>query len=126
MSKDKKLKVFLIEDARNIRSVLMDELQQSGQIEVVGYAEDESNALDQLRSEEWDVAIIDIGLRNGNGLAVLAGLTRDGKTYGKRIVFTNSPSVTLQSRSIALGAERFFDKSRDLDVLVIHIEAMLL
>lgn len=125
MSIDKKLKVFLIEDARRIRSVLVDALQQTGQIEVIGFAEDERDALDQLRSTEWDVAIVDIGLREGNGLGVLAGLKCDAKTYGKRFVFTNSPSVALQTRSMALGADGFFDKARDLDVLVTQIQAML-
>ncbi|MES2070534.1 MAG: response regulator [Pseudomonadota bacterium] len=121
----KKLKVFLIEDAIRIRSVLIDILQQTGDIEVIGYAENEKDALNQLRSKEWDVAIVDIGLREGNGLAVLAGLKSDAKAYGRRLVFTSNPSLALKARTMALGAEAFFDKSRDMDVLVNHIQAMV-
>jgi two-component system OmpR family response regulator len=125
MSIDKKLKVFLIEDAGKIRATLIELLQQTGRIEVVGYAESEREALDQLRSTDWDAAIVDIGLREGSGLGVLAGLKRDARTYGKRFVFTNSPSVALQLRSIALGADGFFDKSRDLESLVDRLQALL-
>ncbi|GGC76153.1 response regulator [Undibacterium terreum] len=124
MNIEKKLKVFLIEDAIKIRSVLIDILQQTGDIEVVGYAENEKDALNQLRSQEWDVAIVDIGLREGNGLAVLAGLKSDAKAYGKRLVFTSNPSTALKARTLALGAEAFFDKSRDMDVLVNHIQGL--
>ncbi|MFZ6647381.1 response regulator [Undibacterium sp. TJN25] len=125
MNIDKKLKVFLIEDAIKIRSVLIDILQQSGEIEVIGFAENEKDALSQLRSKEWDVAIVDIGLREGNGLAVLAALKSDARPYGKRLVFTSNPSTALKARTLALGAEAFFDKSRDMDILVNHIHSMV-
>ncbi len=120
----KKLKVFLIEDAIKIRSVLIDILQQTGDIEVVGYAENEKDAVNQLRSKEWDVAIVDIGLREGNGLAVLAALKSDARTYGKRLVFTSNPSTALKARTLALGADAFFDKARDMDILIGHIQSM--
>jgi len=48
MNIEKKLKVFLIEDAIKIRSVLIDILQQTGGIEVIGFAESEKDALNQL------------------------------------------------------------------------------
>ncbi len=101
-------------------------LQQTGHVEIIGFAEDESDALLQLREKEWDVAIVDIRLREGSGLGVLAALKRDSRAYGKRFVFTNSPSAALQHRSLALGADGFFDKSRDLDVLVSQLKAMLI
>src|SRR5258708_2490890 len=114
----KKLNVFLIEDASKIRSVLSEILQQTGEIEVIGFAEEESDALNQLRRKEWDVAIVDIGLRQGSGLGVLAGLKGDARNYGKRFVFTSTPSTALRIRSMSLGADGFFDKSRDLYELV--------
>ena len=125
MDSDKKLKVFLIEDASRIRTTLIELLQETGCIEVIGFAEDEGDALHQLRSKDWDAAIVDIGLRMGSGLGVLEGLKRDSKAYGKRFVFTNSPSAALQNRSLALGADGFFDKSRDLNELVTQLTALL-
>ena len=124
MEKGQKLKVFLIEDAVKIRSILIEILQQTGNVEIVGFADSEKDALNQLRSQEWDVVIVDITLREGNGLGVLAGLKKDDKPYGKRLVFTNSASLALKDRALALGAEGFFDKSRDMDSLIDHIHAL--
>jgi two-component system OmpR family response regulator len=124
MDVDNKLKVFLIEDGSQIRSILIELLQRTGCIEIIGFADGESDALNQLRSKEWDVVIVDIGLNEGSGLGVLAGLRHDCKQYGKRFVFTNSPSPALKASSIALGADEFFDKSRDLNVLVGRLQAM--
>jgi DNA-binding NarL/FixJ family response regulator len=121
---DNKLKVFLIEDVARIRAILIEILQRSGEIDVVGFAEGQTDALNQLRSTEWDVAIVDISLRDGNGLAILSNLQRDGKSYGERIVFTCNPSTEMKARSLALGASAFFDKSRDMDSLVRHIQGI--
>jgi DNA-binding NarL/FixJ family response regulator len=121
---DKKLKVFLIEDARSIRSILIDILQQDDKIEVIGFADGEVDALNKLRTLEWDVAIIDIRLREGSGLGVLEGLKKDAREYGKRFVFTSNPSSALKLRTTALGAEGFFDKSRDLNLLITYLQTI--
>jgi len=125
MSLHKKLKVFLIEDAHRVRAVLTAILQENAQIEVVGFAENEKDALNELRSREWDVVIVDIGLREGNGLGVLAGLSSDARPYGKRLVFTSNASHALKARSMALGADGFFDKATDTGLLVSYIRQML-
>lgn len=124
MTPPKKLRIFLIEDAPKIRAMLMEILQHEEQIEVIGYAESETDALIQLRSRDWDVAIVDIGLRQGNGLGVLAGLKKDQKQYGTRLVFTSSSNAALAARTRALGAEGIYDKSRDINSLISHLQQM--
>jgi DNA-binding NarL/FixJ family response regulator len=125
MDLQNKLKVFLIEDAPRVRAVLTDILQENSWIEVIGFAENENDALQELRSREWDVAIIDIELKQGNGLGVLAGLKKDSRQYGKRLVFTSNPNHVLRARTLALGADGFYDKSTDIGVLVSRIRDML-
>ncbi len=119
-----KLKIFLIEDAASIRAILIDVLQQTGMIDVIGHAEAQVDALQQLRALEWDVAIVDISLREGNGLGVLAGLQGDARNYGQRVVFTASPSAELTTRSLALGACQLFDKASDMDQMVSFIRGV--
>lgn len=118
------LKVFLIEDAPRIRSVLIEILQSTGKVEIVGCAESQQEALYQLRAIEWDVAIVDIALREGSGLSVLDALQNDARLYGPRLVLTNHPSSALKSRALALGAAAFFDKSREMDDLVSRVQSM--
>lgn len=125
MDLQNKLKVFLIEDAPQVRAVLTDILQENGRIEVVGFAESENDALKELRSQEWDVAIVDIELKQGNGLGVLAGLKKDSRKYGRRLVFTSNTNQVLKARTLSLGADGFYDKSTDIGRLVSCIRDML-
>lgn len=118
------LKVFLIEDAERIRSLLIEILESTGKIEIAGFAEGQTDALRQLREIAWDVAIVDIALREGSGLAVLDALKKDGRSYGARLVFTNHPSTALRDRSLALGADAFFDKSREMEQLIERVQEM--
>ncbi len=118
------LKVFLVEDAPSIRSQLIEILHSSINIEVVGYADGQREALQQLRTTQWDVAIIDIGLRDGNGLAILEALKKDQTAYGPCIVFSNYPGQTLKARALALGAMNFFDKSREIGELIDCVKRM--
>ncbi|MES2047742.1 MAG: response regulator [Pseudomonadota bacterium] len=117
------LKIFIIEDAPSIRSQLIETLQSYANIKVVGFADGQREALQQLRTIEWDMAIVDIGLRDGNGLAILEALQKDQVTYGLRIVFSNYPSPALKARCLALGAIDFFDKSREFSELIDCVKA---
>lgn len=118
------LKVFIVEDAPNIRTQLIEILQSSADIEVIGYADGQHEALLQLRTVQWDLAIVDISLRNGNGLAILEELKKDQATYGLRIVFSNYPSPALKARSLDLGAIGFFDKTREFGELIDCVQAL--
>jgi DNA-binding NarL/FixJ family response regulator len=125
MTPHKKLKVFLIEDAPRIRAILMEVLQSHEDIDVIGYAENETDAVRDLRSIEWDLAIIDIALKQGNGLGVLEALSKDNKTYGKRVVFSGDASPVLKKRIHDLGAEGLFDKASDMDKLLHYVETIM-
>jgi DNA-binding NarL/FixJ family response regulator len=125
MSRDKKLRVFLIEDAPRIRAILMEVLQSHQGIDVIGYAENETDAVRDLRSIEWDLAIVDIALKQGNGLGVLEALNKDNRQYGKRIVFSGDASPLLKKRVQALGADGVFDKASDMDGLLHYVETIM-
>lgn len=119
----KNIKVFLIEDAPKIRAILIEVLLQNN-IEVVGYAENQSDALAYLRNNEWDVVIVDISLKAGSGMGVLEVLNNDNKQYGKRVVFSGDASPLLKKRALALGADEVFEKSKDIDKLLEYVESL--
>ena len=52
-------------------------------------------------------------------------MKNDPREYGKRLVFSDNPSAALKGRAMALGAGGFFDKARDIGLLVSHIQQML-
>ena len=113
------LKTLLVEDSAVLRETLIEALEEMAPIQVVASAADEAEAMQQLREHTVDVAIIDVFLRTGSGLAVLAA----AKTMGHQatlIVFSNFTNATMRARCAELGAARVFDKSNDIDELIAY------
>jgi len=107
------LRVLLIEDSPIIRSRLVEALSEIPNVEVMGQAENESDALVLLRHNKWDVVVLDLQLRGGTGLGVLKGIGGIRTPGAKVIVFTNYAFPQYRDRSMSLGADYFFDKARE-------------
>jgi DNA-binding NarL/FixJ family response regulator len=107
------LHVFLVEDSPIIRERLTESLSTPGRIEVVGHADTEHGAVAALKSTEWDVLVLDLQLKQGTGLGVLKALAGAKPAGAKVIVLTNYAIPQFRDRSVALGADFFFDKSRE-------------
>jgi two-component system, OmpR family, response regulator len=113
------LKTFLIEDSPVIRQNLISTLEDLTAVRVVGFAEDEAQAVQVLsdRSRIIDLVILDVVLREGTGLGVLrrAEVRRVGRIF---VVLSNYATVEVRARAMGLGAARVFDKSREIDALL--------
>lgn len=108
------LRVVLVEDSSVLRERLSESLTTPGVVEIVAYADTEAAALETLLSREWDAVVLDLQLREGNGLGVLRGLRREGsQNNGTIIVLTNYAFPQYRAKSEQLGANYFLDKSRD-------------
>ena len=69
-----------------------------------------------LQGQSWDAAVLDLQLKKGTGLGVLKALRGTTRPPGARvIVFTNYAFPQYRERSLALGADYFFDKSREFE-----------
>src|SRR5882724_6205104 len=65
------MKILIVDDHPVVREGLAMHLAMQPDLEVCGEAEDVPGALDLLASTRPDVAIIDISLKNGNGLELI-------------------------------------------------------
>jgi DNA-binding NarL/FixJ family response regulator len=111
--KDSKLRVVIVEDSPIIRARLAETLSEIPNLEIVGQAESESDAL-SLLGGEWDAVVLDLQLRQGTGLGVLKKLRQGGRpSHTKVIVFTNYAFPQYRDRSFSFGADFFFDKARE-------------
>ena len=109
-----KLRIVIVEDSAIIRARLAESLTEIPNLEIVGLAETEQEAVTLLRDSDWDAAILDLQLKKGTGLGVLKALSLAPKpVHGKVIVFTNYAFPQYRERSLTLGADYFFDKSRE-------------
>ena len=107
------LRVLLIEDSPLIRERLFESLVDPGRIEIVGEADTEQAAVALLSSAPWDVLVLDLQLKHGTGLGVLRSLISQRAPEAKVIVLTNYAFPQYRAKSLALGADFFFDKSRE-------------
>ena len=113
------LRIYLVEDNLLIRENLTSTLTEMVGTEFVGWAEGERVAIDWLtqNAELWDVAIVDLFLKQGNGLGVV-GACRTRAAGKKLVVLTNYATPAVRDRCMALGADAVFDKSNDIEKLV--------
>ena len=80
-------------------------------------AEADACAWMDSRTNGCDVAIIDMFLRGGSGLGVLAHM-RGYEYPPRRVVLTNYATPDMRRRCRALGADAVFDKSTEIEELV--------
>lgn len=123
----KQLKTFLVEDNAMIREGLISTLEELAPVVVAGTAEDESSAVAWLSSadehHQVDLVVIDIFLKSGSGLGVLRRVNALGLNC-KLVVLTNYATDDMREKCLALGATHVFDKSNDIDALILYCNNM--
>jgi DNA-binding NarL/FixJ family response regulator len=108
------LRVFLVEDLPVVRNRIVESLGEIDGLEVAGFAEGEESALSWLGSNHCDVLILDLELRQGNGLGVLRALaSADAGPGPTKIVYSNHASANIRRVAVQLGASYFLDKTLD-------------
>lgn len=114
-----KFRAYIVEDSPMIRDNLIETLQELALVEPVGVAETEQEGKRWLSQNDgfWDLAIVDLFLREGSGLNILEAC-RDRKPYQKIVVLSNHATNDVRWRCAQLGADAVFDKSTEIDALV--------
>ena len=113
------LKAFIVEDSPVIRENLVAALEEMAPIEVVGTADDETTAVQWLDGHDCDLAVVDIFLKTGSGLGVLKAASSSGKPM-KLVVLSNYATPDMRRKCLELGADRVFDKSNEIDALILY------
>lgn len=115
------LKVYLVEDNEVMREHLVSSLADEANIEWVGAAETEAEAKDWMERnpEGWDLAILDLFLREGTGAGVLRHC-RARSEHQDVLVMTNYPISSLLTHCRLLGANAIYDKSTELGDLIAY------
>jgi len=114
-----RLKTYIVEDNPTIRENLIGTLEELACVSAVGTAETENEGKAWLidHSDQWDLAIVDLFLKQGSGLGVLAAC-RDRQPRQKVVVLSNYATTDIRHRCAQLGVDAVFDKSNEIDALV--------
>jgi two-component system, OmpR family, response regulator len=113
------LRTYIVEDNPTIRENLIGALEELASIKALGWAETEGQATDWLAQHHrgWDLAIVDLFLKQGSGLGVLEAC-RSRATGQRVVVLSNYATTDMRKRCMQLGADAVFDKSNEIDALV--------
>ncbi len=113
------LRTYIVEDNATIRENLIGTLEELASIEAMGWAETELDAKAWMSEHQggWNLAIIDLFLKQGSGLGVLEAC-RGRQPAQKVVVLSNYATEDMRKRCMQLGADAVFDKSNEIDALV--------
>ncbi len=113
------LRTYIVEDNATIRENLIGTLEELAQIRTVGMAETENEGRAWLEThpQSWDLAIVDLFLKQGSGLGILAAC-RQRQSFQKVVVLTNYATADIRARCAQLAVDKVFDKSNEIDALI--------
>lgn len=116
------MRVLVVEDEERVASFVAKGLEGAGYVTEV--AATGRAALDSIRERGADLILLDVGLPDIDGFAVLAELRKtDQKT--PVIMLTARGDVPSRVRGLDLGADDYLPKPFDFDELVARIRASL-
>lgn len=113
------INTYLVEDSLTIRDNLIATLEELTSVLTVGTAETELDGVAWLSnsSNTWDLAIVDLFLKQGTGLGVVSACKRRLSTQ-KIIVLSNYATPDVRKQCALLGADAVFDKSTEIEQLL--------
>ena len=114
-----RLKTYFVEDNPTIRENLIATLEELANVYPVGTSDSENEGKAWLNDnpDQWDLAIVDLFLKQGSGLGILAAC-RDRSPSQKVVVLSNYATSDIRQRCAQLGVDAVFDKSNEIDGLI--------
>ena len=118
-------KTYLVEDSATIRANLVPAMRDLADVEVIAWAETESEAVAWLAAHTGDLhlAVVDLLLREGSGLGV-AKHFRAARAQLPVVILTNYATASTRERALAAGASAIFDKSAELEEFFAYCTAL--
>ncbi len=111
------VKVLVVDDARAVRTRFAALFGGVVGVDSVVQASTTGEALEALRAHAPEIVVLDLNLSGGGGPAFVSRVRRE-RAVALLVVMTNQVTEQHRRQLLALGADAFFDKSRDFDAVV--------
>lgn len=114
------IRVFLVEDMKQVHGVLADLLSSIGDFRLVHATATEAEAKYWLAENPggWDLTIIDLVLDQGTGMGVIPDASEAARRHaGRVVVFSDYASEGIRKHCLKLGADAVFLKSQVQDLM---------
>lgn len=119
-----KISVAIVDDNERIVNLLTEIMNNDAEIEVVGTADNGSDALEVIKKKEPDIVLLDLIMPKLDGLEVMEHI-KYGNEYKKApsfIVITAIGQEGVTEKAFSLGAEYYMMKPFDNKVLIKRIK----
>lgn len=109
-----KLKILLVEDSKIIHKHLTQMLHDIKGVEMIGSSSSVSQGQKMMNKQAADVVILDIQLKDSNGMELLKWVKTE---YPQTcvIIFSNNADTCHRAFAKINGADYFFDKSMEFE-----------
>lgn len=111
------LHIFLVEDSLDVRELMIENLAMIPGVVVSGVSESENDALTQLDMKSYDILIVDIQLKKGNGINLLRQLSERRTADLVKIICSNNSTEVFRRVGRQYGVDHFFDKTSEFPQL---------
>jgi DNA-binding response OmpR family regulator len=116
------VRLLIIEDEDRLSGILKSKLLDAGfAVDIAGSAADAEAAVELIN---YDAAVLDLGLPDGDGLAVLASVRRLGKTL-PILILSARDAVEDRVGGLNAGADDYLIKPFAMTELIARIKALL-
>lgn len=112
MSAPRPLSVLLVDDSALVREGMRELLSEDPLVRIVGVAASGTEAMLRFQQLAPDVVLLDIGLPDTSGLTLLRAFKSQRPTC---VVIMLTASGECREKAINLGADHFYDKSREFN-----------
>jgi DNA-binding NarL/FixJ family response regulator len=110
------MKIIIADDSAMLRGRVRERLEGINNIEIVGEAATGSEVLKMIEERVPDLIIMDIRMPEMTGIEAL-GRIKEKRPAIIVCILTNYPSRQYRARCLEEGADYFFDKSSDIQIL---------
>lgn len=112
------MRIVIVDDSDLLRDRIKSRLNEIENIEIIGEANNGSEALQIINDTNPDFIILDIRMPDLSGISILKKIKEQGLKC-KICILTSYSYTQYKETCITEGADYFFDKNQDL-LLMIH------
>jgi DNA-binding response OmpR family regulator len=116
------MKILIIEDERELNESIASYLRGQGYLCESAFSHAE--ALERVETFDYECVLLDITLKDGNGLDILRSLKESGKTEGVLIISARH-SLDDKVQGLTLGADDYLAKPFHLSELGARVSAII-
>lgn len=111
------MKIVIVDDSAIIRGRLISMLSADNSVRIIGTTGIKEEAVNMIFERRPDLVILDLKLYNGSGICVLEKIKKELPEI-KVAVLTNYAEQQFMDKCFELGADYFFDKSKEFEKIM--------